>query len=1174
MANGFQTAALSKLLPGGSESAALGQAAKTMTLRDFISRGGGQLLKDQGFRKAAMGVLKTTFHHAGDEALEEGLNQALDSLISGVGLGKDIKLGDAIEESLKAAALGGIVGGAMGNVHHSESPSQALTLDRVAAEMMAQNPDEASPTQEEWTRAQEIVGIPRGEDASVDAADQADGVRIVREMDAYQNEALEEMDAAEADLEAATQTNDPVAVQAAQTRMAKAESRVSAGWQTSGALKISRGEPLTSLTSDEARSLGIAVKGDKFSPLSKTGLKDAGLSRPLVEAGADGSPILLDSVAKTVSSVAPTATGRIAMSETQARQAAVARAAQPQQATPTSAATAANTMPQKAAPVPDGAPVAAEALTNTAPTFRVTGRNGTVVEVAAANESEAIRMGAGELPMGELVNHVEAVKPDTAEEPAVNERPLPVEAPAQISTDGEVPDVIRKAAKNGTALTKNATKRLQDAIRVTNDPEIRARATEDGMIHVNHERIAAEAHAQGLDEKRTKQWARKIIDEEIRHLAQFDAAEAQWKAAGSPGSFKQWRSAHYSAIWRNEFIAKGKDVIVEELYGKKALDALEPWQKAMEGLRIMSQIEASGNPTEVAKLWRNIGQDVIDHLKAVIQSLREFVKDAQTNPDLKTELDALERELEKYENKPSRRTGENRGQDSGEVRKITGNDRITGEGGDHPSSGGREAVETGLPEILRSEASGVRTGSRVSWERNGESLSGVVDAHNPNNGSIRVRLDGPDARGLTTALARETDVQVMPEASSGAASSPVEIAGDRIDKNWVSFSKDSGTLEIPRAEMPQIKAEDRSAMVQFLRARGIGYQEKEVLPDRLKPTQAEFSPEKVDAARAYQGGDRALLVSNDGYLVDGHHQWLAKWFDYSTDPVRVIELNAPIRQILAALKDMPSVETAEQAKSTRLKAPGAKQGESTRAKSTSSEVGKNSQGNPISKDERGVRSYVERGIKLTQPMRITPGGFEFGSPEELFREGRTDFLTAEEVAKFQEGESPALTEQPSLSAGEQQLKDAFKGFVDGLDAAPLDDGDGLSFAGKAARELAKHDEVFRYPVSEKTDLPGVMREVMPTAEFVGEYPVMDETNEATGTTRFVFDQKAPDGAKRRFYVYESGGRNPEVWIDVSGLKQGDGGAGVYAAVGNYAHNNRRMTFVGDPEGLSEDAVSR
>lgn len=134
---------------------------------------------------------------------------------------------------------------------------------------------------------------------------------------------------------------------------------------------------------------------------------------------------------------------------------------------------------------------------------------------------------------------------------------------------------------------------------------------------------------------------------------------------------------------------------------------------------------------------------------------------------------------------------------------------------------------------------------------------------------------------------------------------------------WVNFPADSGTLNIPRAEMPQIKAEHRGAMVNFLNARDIAHAEETIAATELKPTQAEYSTKKVEAAKAFEGGDRSILISRDGHVLDGHHQWLAKR-DAGED-VKVIRLDAPIRQLLDTVADFPSAgvstETAGQAES-------------------------------------------------------------------------------------------------------------------------------------------------------------------------------------------------------------------------------------------------------------------
>lgn len=133
------------------------------------------------------------------------------------------------------------------------------------------------------------------------------------------------------------------------------------------------------------------------------------------------------------------------------------------------------------------------------------------------------------------------------------------------------------------------------------------------------------------------------------------------------------------------------------------------------------------------------------------------------------------------------------------------------------------------------------------------------------------------------------------------------LAGEPIDGEWTAFSQQSETKNIPRSEMPQIKAENRGAMVNFMNARDISHEQGEVPASSLKPTQQEFSPAKVKQAKEFEGGNRSILVSNDNYVLDGHHQWLAA--REKGEPVKVIRLNAPIEQLVPLAKEMPSTET-------------------------------------------------------------------------------------------------------------------------------------------------------------------------------------------------------------------------------------------------------------------------
>jgi N12 class adenine-specific DNA methylase len=149
-----------------------------------------------------------------------------------------------------------------------------------------------------------------------------------------------------------------------------------------------------------------------------------------------------------------------------------------------------------------------------------------------------------------------------------------------------------------------------------------------------------------------------------------------------------------------------------------------------------------------------------------------------------------------------------------------------------------------------------------------------------------------------------------------AVSRGTSVVGAKIDDEWTAFTPESGTKAVPRADMPQIKAEHRGAMVNFLNARGITHEsDVEVPAVDLKPTQAEFSPAKVEKAKAFAGGDRSILVSSDGYVLDGHHQWLAK--REAGEPVKVIRLGAPIEKLIAEVKEFPSAQAAEGAKATQ-----------------------------------------------------------------------------------------------------------------------------------------------------------------------------------------------------------------------------------------------------------------
>lgn len=131
----------------------------------------------------------------------------------------------------------------------------------------------------------------------------------------------------------------------------------------------------------------------------------------------------------------------------------------------------------------------------------------------------------------------------------------------------------------------------------------------------------------------------------------------------------------------------------------------------------------------------------------------------------------------------------------------------------------------------------------------------------------------------------------------------------------------------------------------------------------------------------------------------------------------------------------------------------------------------------------------------------------------------------------------------------------------------VQDDEGVQFAQEVLTELSEHDELFKYPKSDKATLQGVFADVVGHAiEYKGEVTAIDERQESTADHKYLYRFKDKD-----IYVYERD--TGEVWIDVSRLEEGDIGSGIYAAVGNYVHNSGKV-FIGDPAGLSDAAVVR
>ena len=721
----------------------------------------------------------------------------------------------------------------------------------------------------------------------------------------------------------------------------------------------------------------------EFTPIKQaTGKGTTPAVAPMIRQGADGSIILTDAALKAVGATSPRAAARIAMSETEAigkaneraeaakrvkqvapghyeyttpdgntgsiqlpkekdanaYQQAIALASGKPSAPPPAAGPANSTTPPAggsgaAAPNPFAIPGSNNAAPSLANTFDVPMRDGTMMRVQAPNAEEALRVAAGTSDTSIIAGTPAVpVQPTPTDEKQTDEatgagtkgpsaKPGKLEAFREGAT-GKSPDVDVLAKTQATvakarAIVEKAKKNKSLGARLIEGGD-RAETRVEG-IAINSDVIIREALDSGMNEKQALQYFTRVLDEEVRHLAQYDAAAILFKMAGGKGDFLAWMESHYAGIWAADFAGTAKEATVRDLYLRAAdgdaaavqarWDGMTDANKALEAIRMMSQ---GKNVTEQAKLWANISTELKNALRAALAALKKFADTA--SPEILQEIKNLENALSQLTGTPNASTPNagNRPEKQDRSGQDTGTPQPAEAASDsQPASAG--GIEPGG---LEAPVPSAWVGKRVAFIRAGEALQGEVSfADDTKRGPLlRIKLDAPDASGTPT---RAIFIDEMKDATGEMIGGFKDLSPPPAEASeWEQFPPESGTLGIPRAEMPQVGSGDRSALLQFLRARGIDYREEEIKGSKLKPTQAEWSPAKVakiqESRRDDDYTDRALLVSKDNHLVDGHHQWLAAQPDVYVDAkIRIIRLLAPIEEILLVIHEMPSVETSE-----------------------------------------------------------------------------------------------------------------------------------------------------------------------------------------------------------------------------------------------------------------------
>jgi hypothetical protein len=126
----------------------------------------------------------------------------------------------------------------------------------------------------------------------------------------------------------------------------------------------------------------------------------------------------------------------------------------------------------------------------------------------------------------------------------------------------------------------------------------------------------------------------------------------------------------------------------------------------------------------------------------------------------------------------------------------------------------------------------------------------------------------------------------------------------RFIKEKIELPRQQG-LGFSRKEMPQVEGKNVTKFLAYLQRNGVSYKEKVVDSKKLKPTQNQFNQTKIQTMIDVIDTKKQhpIMVSNDGFVIDGHHRWLAHYNLGKKLPV--IEIDLKIHDALDMMHEFP-----------------------------------------------------------------------------------------------------------------------------------------------------------------------------------------------------------------------------------------------------------------------------
>ena len=123
-------------------------------------------------------------------------------------------------------------------------------------------------------------------------------------------------------------------------------------------------------------------------------------------------------------------------------------------------------------------------------------------------------------------------------------------------------------------------------------------------------------------------------------------------------------------------------------------------------------------------------------------------------------------------------------------------------------------------------------------------------------------------------------------------------------------------LQLPRNELPQIKSTDMNDFKKYLEDINVEWEDTNETVEELEPIQAEINITKIEwmmqnKSEEDLGGSKPVIISSDGYLMDGHHRWFSLREMNPSAEMSVVLVDKPVSELLDIMRDYPKVSFKE-----------------------------------------------------------------------------------------------------------------------------------------------------------------------------------------------------------------------------------------------------------------------